>query len=318
MNHLKATPKDFFLYLLSGGLLYYCTVWFILLLHQYIDYWYPNPNAYYSYYVDGLSSTMRWAIASLIVGFPIYILVTRYLNKDTDRNPDKRELWVRRWLMYLTLFFAAITIIIDIIYLIFNFLEGDFALRFVLKALAILATAKVVFGYYFYELRRDAGLSAPGRGLFRWTSIILVVVAVLGAFFVVGSPTSARQASYDRQRVIDLENIQWQIINHWQSKEVLPADLASLNDSISGFKIPKDPDPESESTYTYSVIGPMQFELCATFSTNTTGREIENGTRSAETSYFPVAEFNNWMHEAGETCFERTIDPDLYRPFKGM
>lgn len=305
---LKTSPKDFFLYLLSAGLLYYNVVWFITLLHQYINKFFPSAqDSYYYGYDTGLNSTMRWAIASLLVAFPIYIIIARMLNTDVDAHPEKRSLGIRRWLTYFTLFAAGVTMIVDVIALIFNLLEGDFAMRFILKAVAILLVAALVFGYYFYELRRDAGKDAPQRSLFRWIAIFAVGISIIAAFFVVGSPKTAREMGYDQARTNDLQNIQWQIISYWQNKSSLPTELSDLEDTISGFRIPIDPDKTSKNTYEYEVTGTYSFNLCATFS-----QSSEQTSSRESLGVYGVEQLGNWAHDAGRVCFERTIDPDLY------
>src|SRR3989344_1147809 len=99
-NNTTKTPRDFFLYILSSATLYYSAVWLITLWYQYINHWFPDPISY-GYSQVGISSTMRWAIASLIIVFPVYIGGTHFLNKDLDKNPAKREMRIRKWLAYI-------------------------------------------------------------------------------------------------------------------------------------------------------------------------------------------------------------------------
>ena len=39
--------------------------------------------------------------------------------------------------------------------------------------------------------------------------------------------------------------------------------------------------------------------------------------RAVPVPYYYDAESSNWAHGQGLTCFERTIDPDLYPPLDG-
>lgn len=323
METKKNTPRDFFLYLLSSATLYYSAVWMITLWYQYINHWFPEPNQYVG--ADtGITSLMRWAVASLLIVFPVYVGVTHWLNKDLERNPEKREFKVRKWLTYITLFIAAITIIVDLVALVFNLLDGDFTARFLLKVLAVFIVAGMVFGYYFFELRRDSGKPAPQRALFRWVAACLVLISVVGAFFIVGSPLTNRQLKYDQQRISDLQGIQWQVVNYYQrNAPLLPPDLSVLNDDISGYHIPVD--PETGATYEYRVIddrqvvSPKVFELCATFDLagDSTGayqtRPVSVPPAAIDGSAQPISD--NWQHEAGHTCFTRKIDTSLYPPY---
>jgi hypothetical protein len=66
---------------------------------------------------------------------------------------------VRRWLTYLTLFVAAVVLIVDLITLVDNVLGGEVTVRFVLKVLVAGLIAGTIFGYYLWDLRRDERLS---------------------------------------------------------------------------------------------------------------------------------------------------------------
>jgi hypothetical protein len=125
---------------------------------------------------------------------------------------------------------------------------------------------------------------------------------------------------FDSQRVNDLTNIQYQVVNYWQQKSALPANLDALEDPLYGTRIPTD--PETKEAYEYTVKGTTTFELCANFDLaweDTKGRGEYGygggyGIRDmAYPYYFPENE--NWKHEAGRSCFERTIDPEKYPPF---
>ena len=299
---MKTTPKDFFLHLLSNVALYYCAGWLVSLLYDYINFQFGKNN----FGTEFFSGSMRWAIASLVIVFPVYILVTRSLNRDMEANPEKKEMRVRKWLMYLTLSLASIALVVDLVALIYQFLSGEFALTFFLKVLAVALVAGMVFAYYFYELRREAGKSAPSRLVFRYSAIAFVTLAVVGGFFIVGSPKTAREMQYDNQRVSDLSNIQWQVVNYWQSKGKLPATLDEIQDPISNYMLPVDPQSGEGKVYEYKVIGKQAFELCATFS--------QKGNQSDAMSAPITKNSANyiWAHEAGRVCFSRTIDTDLY------
>ncbi len=138
--------------------------------------------------------------------------------------------------------------------------------------------------------------------------ITVVAIAVLAGFFVIGSPGDERSRRFDEQRVSDLSLIQNQLLNYWQAKGNLPESLGALQDTISGFSIPNDPDPGATSAYQYSVRGPDTFLLCAVFSTSNVN---EVGIKPHPIDYRSWGD--NWKHDIGKTCFERTIDKDLYK-----
>ena len=150
----KSSPKDVFLHLLAIITLYVSAGGFIALLFQYINILFPDQlNSYDSYRISSAYSTIRWAIASLIILFPAYIGVSWFLQKEYVNNPLKRELRVRRWLIYFTLFAAGLIIMGDLVSLIYWFLSGELTARFILKIATVLIVAGVVFGYYLWDTR---------------------------------------------------------------------------------------------------------------------------------------------------------------------
>ncbi|MEJ0021569.1 MAG: hypothetical protein WDN47_03210 [Candidatus Doudnabacteria bacterium] len=134
---------------------------------------------------------------------------------------------------------------------------------------------------------------------------ILVLAIVVAAFFIVGSPARQRSLNFDNRRVSDLQIIQGQVLSYWQQKGSLPANLSNLTDNISGFTAPKD--PQTSADYEYSVSSNLNFQLCASFSLPSEG---DQNLRAVPMIY-PGPD--NWQHAAGHVCFDRTIDPQLYK-----
>lgn len=318
MNELKpkTTPKDFFLWVGAIITLYVSAVSLLTLLFQYIDILFEDTlkGAFY----DPYSGAIRFAIASLIVIFPIYIYLTKLINKDIRQNPEKKEIGVRKWLIYLTLFVAGVTIIIDLIVLINKFLGGEeLTYGFILKVLSVLVVMGGVFLYYMYDLKGKWESSKKTAQMIGLVVSFIVLSAVVGGFFIIGSPQSLREIRYDQEKIRDLSNIQWQIINFYQQKERLPENLEELKDPLVGFILPED--SQTESMYGYEVVEGLTFKLCAVF--NKESRDYVEGIKP------PVKQINssqlrlvrddeNWTHGVGETCFERTIDPDRFPTIK--
>ena len=312
---IKTAPKDFFVFIGAMAALYASAVSLINLLFEIINASFPDPLNF-SY--DNFSSGMRWSIASLIIVFPVYIFLSQFINKDLTLNPLKKNMGVRKWLVYLTLFVAGVTIITDLILLINTFLGGEITAQFVFKVLAVLVVASVVFSYYLYDLKRDVGQKSNKMKLLAWAVSFGILASIVGGFFIMGSPFTLRMKRFDERRVNDLQNIQSQIVNFYQRKGNLPNSLDELKDPIAGFNIPLDPD--SAASYGYekvsdSPIGEagLSFKLCADFSLASDSQmDSKNVTR-------PVPMFSgndylneNWRHSSGRQCFDRKIDKDLY------
>ena len=315
---IKTEPKDVFLHLLAIIALYASAAAFLVMIFQYINVLIPDPLIRGLYQLQSYYSSIRWSISSLIVIFPVYVWAVYYLNKIYSREPEKRNLRIRKWLLNFTVFAAALIIIGDLVSLIYTFLGGDLTMRFILKIAAVFFAAAVVFFYYFWELKGWAKVSDTARKIFIYAVIAIVAIAVIAGFFIVGSPQSERLRRFDDQRVSDLQIIQGQIIYYWQNKEKLPATLNDLKDPISGFNPGKD--PETGADYAYQVKGELEFSLCANFNLfNMPSVESSESVKpyaerlTYPSQYYPSSDYN-WEHGAGLVCFERKIDPELYKP----
>jgi len=308
----KTTPKDFFLWLGGMVALYVSVISLITLFFQVINYSFPDPlqNVYYS---DPYSGPLRFAIASLIVIFPLYLFLTRLLNNDLRRNPEKKELWVRRWLIYLTLFVAGITLVVDLIALINTFLEGEITTRFILKVIAIFGVVGFGFLYYLLDLKGRWEEKARQSVLIGWIAGALVLASIVGGFLIIGSPASQRLYRFDDQKISELQNIQSQVVNYWQLKKKLPLSLADLEDPLYGFSVPQD--SQTNTPYVYRITDKLSFELCATFN-----KESRSSASTAIRPVYPSGGIvdENWTHEAGEQCFIRTIDPERFPPVQKL
>ncbi|MCX6788269.1 MAG: DUF5671 domain-containing protein [Candidatus Jorgensenbacteria bacterium] len=150
----KVSPKDVFLHLLAIITLYISSITFLVLIFQYINIYFPDALNGGYYAIESAYSSIRFAIATLVVVFPVYIFTTRFLNKSYESNPTKRNIRIRKWLVYFTLFVAALVVIGDLVTLIYNLLGGEVTIRFLLKASTVLFVVVSVFTYYFSDLKK--------------------------------------------------------------------------------------------------------------------------------------------------------------------
>ena len=152
--------------------------------------------------------------------------------------------------------------------------------------------------------------------LFASIIISVVAIAIVAGFFILGTPQGERMRRFDETRVSNLQEIQWQVINYWQAKEKLPENLAALINETQGTRPPFD--PETGAAYEYKIVEgrDLTFELCADFKTETSAASVNDRTKPAPAygPYGPEPVNWNWQHGIGRTCFERTIDPDVYKP----
>jgi type II secretory pathway pseudopilin PulG len=308
----KITAKDFFLHIAIIALLYTGVVALLNLLFKVINTAFPQVERYRDIYYHG--SPISLPIATLIVVFPIFLFLVNLLHKGYASSPEKRDLPIRKWLIYVTLFVAGAVLAGDLVTLIYYFLDGrELTTAFILKILAVLLVAGGVFGYYYDDLRdRHTGRR---RTLWRLGASAIVILSVVAGFVVIGSPATQRAMRQDSQRVQDLQNVQWQIISYWQMKRELPTDMSDLEDSLASHGLPVD--PKTGAFYEYERIDELAFRLCADFeraSNNVVSISNSAPRIALDMEPIPIKAQNNWEHEAGRTCFDRTIDPDLYPP----
>lgn len=130
-----------------------------------------------------------------------------------------------------------------------------------------------------------------------WLVSLVVAGAVIGALMVAGSPLAARDERADQTRTEHLTMIAGVLRSYYEREKKLPdslADLAKLN--LEGLR-----DPVTRSDYGYRRVDEKQYELCATFATDTI-KKAPPGHYIYDNSY--LDRFRR--HEAGRQCF--TID----------
>jgi len=302
----KITAKDFFLHIAAIALLYAGTIALLNILFNVINVAFPQVTQY-NYYT---STSISLPVATLVVVFPLFLFLSNILRKGYLEDPSRKDYPVRKWLIYITLFIAGGVLAGDLVCLIYYFLDGqELTMAFILKILSVLVVAAAIFGYVLDDLKDR--LTGSRRNIWRAVSVVLIVGSIVAGFSVLGTPQTQRMYRYDSQKVADLQNIQWQIVNFWQQKGELPVSLAELADPISGFIVPLD--PQTQKPYEYVKNGKLSFDLCADF--NKPAQEI-NGRMTTVAYPEPAAKISGtgdtWQHEIGRKCFSRTIDPELY------
>lgn len=278
---------------------------------------------YSTYEYEGI----RMALATLIIFFPIFIAVSYFWRKYSMMSLGYINEVFKKWLIYIILFLSSVIVVVDLVTLIKFFISGEITYRFILKVVTVLVVAGLVGFYYVFLLREQEGSNSKKGLIFGGIGSLLVLGAIIYSFMIIGSPMTQRALRLDDRRVNDLQTIQYQIINYWQQKEKLPVNLKELANPLSGFSLPTEPEFEKGKVYEYIVKDKLTFELCATFSLpiQKGWREYSDGgiimpmydKEVSNVSYpYPGSGINeSWDHQEGRTCFERTIDKDIYPPY---
>jgi hypothetical protein len=148
------SAREAFMYLVLFTTLYVSAYNLGNLVFQFINRAFPDPTAPVGF-AEYTREAIRWSVSSLVIAFPIFLYVSRLINRAIRRDPGKRASKVRKWLTYITLFVAASVLIGDLIALVYNFLGGELTLRFILKAMTVGLIAGSIFGYYLWDLRSE-------------------------------------------------------------------------------------------------------------------------------------------------------------------
>ena len=174
-------------------------------------------------------------------------------NRDIVHDATRRDIWVRRWAIVLTLFIAGMTMAMDLIVLLNTFLSGaTLTTPFLLKVVLIFLSSG---GRMHALCCRPARLlgSIPGTS----TSCGLWCYRALHSLLLVQDfLSSVRRCKHAKHSSIRKKLPIWKIYNrklsyYWQQKGTLPAGLNQLNDSISNYNVPTN--AQSGQAYRYVV-----------------------------------------------------------------
>jgi len=279
----------FFLYLVSFLALGFLAVGLGMILFQIINKLLPDLSQGRYYFNQ---STLKNGIASVFVALPVYLFFVSLINKKLKKEEIDQESKVRKWLTYIILFIAAAVIIVDLVTLIYNFLDGETAGRFLLKVLVVFLIAASIFGYYFWEIRKKqlANKKYPADKISFIVLLVVALIILISAFFVVDSPQVARQKRIDQQTISDLLSLESSINEYYREKDKLPENIAALAEE--NLYVPKS---GTAVEIEYSVIDELNFQLCADFKRDNT-EDQERGFYEGE-----------WQHGAGLVCFDKKV-----------
>ncbi len=164
--------------------------------------------------------------------------------------------------------------------------------------------------------------------LFLALVITIVSAAIIAGLFVVGTPKSERVRRFDDMRIQHLQQIQSDLIYYWQSSTTLPLSFDELRHDKLGLSVPVD--PQTGEPYEYVKRGATEFMLCATFGADSAVSDYAKGSArdfmpvpvpvppggspGVPIYLSPIKEKETWEHAAGRVCFDRTIEPEYFKP----
>lgn len=288
-----------------------------VLYFQIINYFFPDPlMSGYAYYRQAITSAVHYAIAALVIAFPLYVAAVRLWFRRYREDEGKEESKLTKWVTYLVLLVASITIVGDLITTLNTFLSGEITARFFLKALTIIVIAGMVFGFYYLERKKvqyGQDISRKTFQVFGWVLAGVILIGIILGFVVAGSPQTERMRTFDEQRASDLSQIAQCVTSYANQFNRLPQSLVDLEKTSTLSYCSSTRDPETGAPYTYQVLTPLvsqgdpsvlegEFELCATFATASEAGDLY--------SYD-----SKWReHGAGEACDTESVAVRLSYP----
>lgn len=147
------SAREVFLYLIMFAALYACAYHLGSLAFAFIDRAFPDPLR--ARYAGDFAAIIRWDVSALIVAFPVFLFTFRLITGAIARDPSKRGSRPRKWLTYLTLLVAALTLTGDLVVLVYNVLGGEFSVRFGLKVATVAVIAGGTFVYFLADMRKE-------------------------------------------------------------------------------------------------------------------------------------------------------------------
>ncbi|NTW15026.1 MAG: hypothetical protein HGA38_01500 [Candidatus Moranbacteria bacterium] len=303
----KSSTADIILNLFSFILLGMSATAAGVVYFQVVNRYFPDPLAGAGLPdMQALVSVVHYSIAALLIAFPLYIAVMRMWFRKFREDEGRTESRLSKWLTYLVLLGTSVTMVGDLITLVFTFLQGELTMRFFLKALIILAVTGGIFGFYFFERRKiQYRREVPARvfSAFAFSASAVAVVGIALGLLAGGSPASTRSLSFDVTRESDLRGLSDCIGQYAAKYGSLPASLDELRRTGSfAYCADSVTDPETGDPYGYRVVNASrkqgvvtvgEYELCADFSLASTA---ERGT-----GYRGVNDV--WSaHAAGHDC----------------
>ncbi|CAA0082618.1 Uncharacterised protein [Mycolicibacterium vanbaalenii] len=230
-----------------------------------------------------------WAVARVIIAFPVFLVASWLVARSLRRDPAERGSAIRRWFTYLAMFVAVAVIIGDFVTLVAYVLGGGTTARFLLKVLVVAVVAGLILGYYLWDLRDTERGRRPVPALFLGVAVLASVTAVGAGLWLMGPPSEQAARRIDDRRVEDLRSLAAGVDRYYEQNSELPESLGELSAALPT-PIPLD-DPSTRAPYRYSPGADRSFELCADF---------------AQPSGDTLVRDSVWTHAAGTQCFTLT------------
>ena len=298
MNQSNNNAKFAFFYMLSLVALIFMALSAGMIVFQIINKLIKDIIEQYSGSFN--SGSLKFAISALIISTPIYYFTARQIYKNLYTGALSKDSGIRKWLTYFILLVSSVVMIGWLIGTINTFLDGDLTLKFALKSLTAVAIAGAVFGFYFYDIKREevAGKKDMIIKTFFWTSLIIILAVFIGSLFIVESPRETRLRKIDEAVLNRFNSIDNAINMYFADMEKMPEDLNKISDYSNYLSKDDLADPETDKQFNYNVLSEKKYELCGDFRTSNLDQEDIRAEYLKE----------RWPHDSGYQCLMQLVN----------
>ncbi|PZV00235.1 MAG: hypothetical protein DCF32_17850 [Leptolyngbya sp.] len=125
---------------------------------------------------------------------------------------------------------------------------------------------------------------------FAAVATVAVGLAIAAGFWVIGTPGRQREIAADRQRLQDVASIAQRLHDQY----VADNDSFELPATLDAIELRND--PLTNQPYEYERLGDRDFNLCATFDTDSSTHRLSGQESNPDAQ--------RWQHPEGRHCFE--------------
>ena len=302
---MKIQAKDFFLNIGYAVTLYVLLFNFIFLGFALIDLYFTDADTLY-FFVNG--GFVKFNLASAIVVAPAFFIVAGILRKHMKGLDDFDMKW-RKWLLTLTVFLASVIVVIDLITLVYTYLNGEQLLgAFIAKALFALAVFVCVALFYIKDLKGYWNAKRNLQKQVTYFAGALVFIFIVANLAMLGSPYKYKLLQKDFEQINGLQSTNNSIARYYEKNKRLPDSLDQVKTLDPYPYLPKDIN--TQDNYKYTRKDETNYTICAYFNLDfpklpKKGDLIYDNWRvSAWREY----KKEGWVYKSGETCFDKSIN----------
>ncbi len=307
-QEIQAAPRPFnaakfvFFYLTHLVSLVFIAVAFGTIIFQTINKKIPDSLNLYSAVYN--STLMKFGIAALLVFAPIFYIVNRFIFRAVRQGEIKRDSGIRRWLTYLILFVSFLVFAGYLTSFVFNFLDGELTLKFVLKTITVLVIAATIFSFYFYDISRKQteGQRSLVVRIYFFSTLFAITIVFIGSFFVADNPFLERAKKMDEDILNKFNTIDNCVEMYYAENEIMPGNMEEIKSECPYISEKAIVDENTGKFFGYHLKQDRTYELCAEF--HASNRDEEGNLRNY---IYYSSDSESFLHDAGWQCLERKI-----------